>query len=337
MTAVGRRVRYLADRAKAIDLPRVWGMARLMGRKSRKPAIVVFVDMLWASVRYETGFQDYQDWDFYLLTSAERATFITHPKSNHIAVRYNDRAHRQHFADKAGFNTAFGDMIGREWLDLRVADDDEVRAFLRRHPVAILKPADSLGGHDVEKVVTDENTDVARFAADARKKRQFMLEDFLTQHAELSRLNPSSVNTLRLVTFLKDGHAHVLARVLKIGNGGDVDNFSDGGMYTMVDEDGRALYPAFDGADDVFEVHPGSGVTIPGFSVPLFAEAVELVSNAAQRIPEIPYVGWDVAITPDAPVLIEGNYNTGVFQAKPSASGLRTGLLPRYREVIGEF
>lgn len=337
MTAVGRRLRYLVDRAKAIDVPRVWSMASHIGGTARKPAIVVFVDMLWASVRWETGFQDYQDWDFALLTRSERATFMTHPKSNHIAVRYNDRAHRQHFADKAGFNTAFSDMIGREWLDLRVADDDEVGAFLRRHPVAILKPADSLGGHDVEKVVAASIPDVARFAAEARERRQFMLEEFLTQHDEMGRLNPSSVNTLRLVTFVKDGRAHVLARVLKIGNGGDVDNFSDGGMYTMLDEDGRALCPAFDGADEVFDVHPASGVRITGFDVPLFAEAVELVSQAAGRIPEIPYVGWDVAITPQRPVLIEGNYNTGVFQAKPSASGLRTGLLPRYREVIGAF
>lgn len=336
MTA-GTRLRYLVDRARAIDAPRVWGMARAIGRKAGKPTVVVFTDMLWASVRYETGFQDFQDWDFALLDRAERATFMTHPKSNHIAVHYNDRAFRQHFADKAGFNTAFSDMIGREWLDLRTADDAEVGDFLARHPLAILKPADSLGGHDVEKVRASDITDVAAFASAAREKRQFMLEEFLTQHDEMSRLNPSSVNTLRLVTFWKDGRAHVLARVLKAGNGGDVDNFSDGGMYTMLDEEGRALCAAFDGADDVYEVHPASGVRIPGFEVPLFGDAIDLVSRAAERVPQIPYVGWDVAITPSGPVLIEGNYNTGVFQAKPSASGMRTGLLPRYREVIGEF
>jgi len=77
--------------------------------------------------------------------------------------------------------------------------------------------------------------------------------------------------------------------------------------------------------------------TWQGNEVPLFGEAVALVTKAARVVPEIPYVGWDVAILPDGPVLIEGNYNTGVFQAKPNGVGEYRGLLPRYRAVIGEF
>ena len=106
-------------------------------------------------------------------------------------------------------------------------------------------------------------------------------------------------------------------------------------MYTMLSPEGTALYPAFDDANDTHGIHPLTGVPIVGFEVPLFAEAIEAVKAAAQRIPEVPYVGWDVAIAPDRPVLIEGNYNTGVFQAKPSVSGLRRGLLPVYRAAIG--
>jgi hypothetical protein len=51
-------------------------------------------------------------------------------------------------------------------------------------------------------------------------------------------------------------------------------------------------------------------------------------------VPEIPYVGWDVAIAPDRPVIIEGNYNTGVFQMKPSITGSKIGLLPKFKAVI---
>jgi len=55
----------------------------------------------------------------------------------------------------------------------------------------------------------------------------------------------------------------------------------------------------------------------------------------ARVIPEVPYIGWDIAITPERPIVIEGNYNSGVFQMKPSLSGIKTGLRPRYQEVIG--
>ena len=55
----------------------------------------------------------------------------------------------------------------------------------------------------------------------------------------------------------------------------------------------------------------------------------------ARRTPEAPYVGWDLAITPNGPVVIEGNHNSSVFQPKPSASGVRTGLLPTYQAAVG--
>jgi hypothetical protein len=315
----------------------VWSLASAIAPAAHWPTVRVFVDILWCSIRYEVAFQDYQDWDVYKLSPRERATLITHPKSNHIAVRYNAASHRHFFADKVEFNRLFADYLGREWIDLRVADAAGVSAFIERHPTVILKPVDGLGGHDVEKVEAASIGDVDAFIARALETRQFLLEECLTQHPQLARLNPSSVNTLRLITFRKDGEAHLLAAALKIGNGGAIDNFSDGGMYTMVDDAGRALSPAFDGAGHTFTVHPRTGVTIPGFQVPLFHEAVALVSKAAGVVPEIPYVGWDVAIRAEGPVLIEGNYNTGVFQAKPSGVGEYRGLLPRYRAVIGEF
>ena len=55
----------------------------------------------------------------------------------------------------------------------------------------------------------------------------------------------------------------------------------------------------------------------------------------AREVPEIRYVGWDFAVTPTGAAVIEGNYNTGVFQLKPSVTGVREGLLPLYRSVIG--
>jgi len=332
-----RRLAYLLRRARSSAGKRVWSLAVAIAPKAHRPAARVFVDILWCSLRYEVAFQDYQDWDVYALSRRERATLMTHPKSDHIAARYDAPSHRHLFADKVEFNRLFADDLGREWLDLRETDAPSVSAFLQRHPIVILKPVDGLGGHGVEKVDASTVGDVDSFISRALDARQFLLEECLVQHPELARLNPSSVNTLRLITFRKDGDVHLLASALKIGNGGAIDNFSDGGMYTMVDDSGRTQSAAFDGAGHSYSVHPLSGVTILGFEVPCFREAVQLVTKAALVVPEIPYVGWDVAIRPEGPVLIEGNYNTGVFQAKPSGVGEYRGLLPRYRAVIGEF
>lgn len=332
-----RRLTYLLGRVRALAPRRLWALAVAMRPFAKRPAAVLVADMIWCSVRYEVAFQDYQDWDVFSLSRRERRTLMTHPKSNHIAVKFNAPSHRHLFADKAEFNRHFGDRIGREWLDLRTAERGDVESFLARFPEVILKPVDSLGGDGVEKLLAAEVGDVDAFVQRAIAARQFLIEECLPQHPELARLNPSSVNSLRLITFRDGDTVHLLAAALKIGNGGAIDNFSDGGMYAMLDAEGRVETSAFDGEGRRFREHPLTGVEIPGFQVPLYREAVALVSEAARVVPEIPYVGWDVAIRPERPVLIEGNYNTGVFQAKPSGVGEYRGLLPHYRAVIGDF
>lgn len=333
---LGRRLRYLANRARAIDTANLSRLAGRMAESSGTPKAIILGDMLWSSVRHETGFQDYYDWDFHLLDRRERRTFMTHPKSNHLAQKLNAPEHRRTFADKSLFNARFAAHLRREWLDLRVASDAELTAFLARHERVMAKVADSLGGDGIQAFTTATIADPAAWRAERLAARQVLVEEFLTQHPVMASLNPSSVNTLRVITFRgDDGRVHTLARTLKMGNGGDVDNFSDGGMYTMLDEDGVAHHPAFDGDGRVFSVHPLSGTSIVGFAVPMWSEIGELVDGLAREVPEIPYVGWDIAITPDGPAVIEGNYNTGVFQLKPSVTGVREGLLPVYQRAIG--
>ena len=333
---VGRlrlRVNYFVERARAVDVRRLWTVARSIGRMAHRPSPVVLIDMLHCSVRYECAFQDYQEWDFALLSAAERRTFMTAPKSDHIVRRYNIGEDRFDLRDKSRFNRRFASYIRRDWIDVREATDDELAAFMAQHPVAMAKVPDTEGGSGIQKLVFDGSESVGDVRARLSDDRQFLLEEYVTQHPVMASLNATSVNTLRIVTFVKEGTVHVLARVLKIGAGGEIDNFRAGGMYTMIDPDGVVLYAAFDKDDTMHSVHPLSGTSIVGFRVPHFAEVIDLVSRAALELTDVPYVGWDVAVTENGPLIIEANYNSGVFQAKPRASGTPQGLLSVYAAV----
>lgn len=328
------RLRYLFRRAAKLRPGNLIEFAKQAQKVSKAPLPVLIVDMLWCSVKYDMGFRDYAVWDIRLLNAKERATWMTHPKSFRITRMYNTPEGRAKLEDKRRFAIEYADLLGRETIDLRDVDDAALGAFLARHPKVLAKPLDGHGGGGI--TLHENVTDAAAFRAEVTAAGQSIVDEFIVQHPDMSALYPDSVNTVRMITFLgKDDTVHLLAAVLRIGNGDVIDNFASGGMFTMLDEHGTALYPGVDKQSNVYPSHPVTGTPIVGFTVPMYDQVWELTQQLARRTPEAPYVGWDLAITPNGPVVIEGNHNSSVFQPKPSASGVRTGLLPVYQAAVG--
>jgi len=331
------KVRWVAERAVRISPSRIAAFGRQAQRITpRTPLWWIVLDMFYCVVRYQTTFEHYAQWDYRILKGRERRTFMTEPMSAMYSRAFNSQDKRVIFDDKVAFARFFADDIGREWLDLREADAAAFGAFLTRHGRVLAKNPGGVGGSGIGVYEAAEVTDPALLRTELIAVGKTLVEQFLQQHEGMAALYPGSVNTLRIVTY-RDPHdeVHVLARVLKIGNGGFIDNYSNGGMYTMVDEHGRAMHAAYDGEGTVFVDHPVTGVRIEGYQVPLFAEVIAFADDLARRVPEMPYIGWDIAITPERPVVIEGNHNTGVFQSRPAVSGTREGLLPVYRKAMG--
>lgn len=336
MRRIRVRLQYLIRRARKLRPGNLVEFARTVQRVSKAPLPVIIADMLWCSVRYDMAFRDYAVWDIRLLNAHERKTWMTHPKSFRITKMYNTPEGRSKLEDKRRFAREYADLLGRETIDLRDVDDAQLAAFLSRHPRVLAKPNEGHGGGGIELHEVGPDVDPARFRAEVTAQGQTVLDEFIVQHPEMSALYPDAVNTVRLITFLdKDDRVHLLAAVLRIGNGDVIDNFASGGMFTMLDDEGVALYPGVDKNSNVYREHPVTGTPIVGFRVPLYSEVLDLVAALARRTPEAPYVGWDIAITANGPVVIEGNHNSSVFQPKPSASGVRTGLLPVYQAAVG--
>ena len=54
-----------------------------------------------------------------------------------------------------------------------------------------------------------------------------------------------------------------------------------------------------------------TGIRYDGYPVPYWEEIKQLCLDAALVNDQIHFIGWDVAITPEGPVLIEGNRRPG--------------------------
>ena len=159
----------------------------------------------------------------------------------------------------------------------------------------------------VEKLVPADFADTDELFRYLLAHQIGLVEECLRQHGEMNRLYPDSVNTARIVTIRLHDKAQVVCAYLRIGNGGVVDNFNSGGMLTRIDvQTGALLYDAVDKAGTAYAVHPVTGTPIRGFVVPNWDDCLKLAIRAAGVVPQIGYVGWDVASTPDGPVLVEG-------------------------------
>ncbi len=330
-----KRIRHYLSRLVTLDVKNMGAVAKAVAAESRRPRILIIIDMAWCSLVYQAGYLDYQEFEFWSLAAKERRTWITSGNANSIVVKYNQRDYREQFWDKPKFNARFREWLGREWLDVRETTAADLEGFAKRNRVIMAKRIDGMSGAGIEKHRAEDIADFEAFREELLANKQYLVETFLTQHPVMASLSPTSVNSLRMITFFDGTDVHIMEAVLRMGNGADVDNYGRGGMYTVIDEKtGIAHYGAFDKYANTFTSHPISGTPIVGFQVPLYDKVLETLDTVSRIVPQIPYVGWDVAIGEHGPVIIEGNYNTGVFQMKPSLTGNKIGLLPKFREVI---
>ena len=165
-----------------------------------------------------------------------------------------------------------------------------------------------------------------------------LLEECVVQHRDLMALHPCSVNTCRVISFTHGKKTRVVAAYLRIGNGKYVDNFNNGGMVVPIEEDrGEIIYPALDKSGHLYDVHPLTGVPIKGFKIPLWDEVIALVERAGQVVPQVGVVGWDVCVTDNGPLLIEGNDYPGhdIYQLPPHRTN-GIGVLPKFQKAMSE-
>lgn len=165
--------------------------------------------------------------------------------------------------------------------------------------------------------------------------KNFIVQDAIHQCEEMARLNPTSLNTIRIATYWseKDGIVPLFA-VVRMGRAGSVvDNASAGGLYCGINMDGTLKEQAYTLAPFSAHTETDNGVVFKGFSIPRFSD---LKSKAVELHSYLPYtklIGWDMCIDDNNEIeLVEINAaNPGMFQA---ATGPAFG---DYTEEIIEY
>ena len=156
---------------------------------------------------------------------------------------------------------------------------------------------------------------VSSAVAACRPDQDYLVQELVRQHPALDELWPHSLNTIRVLAVrTATGRVALPRAVQRIGRSttGAVDNYSSGGLVAWIDlEDGtlgrvmsKVTAPP---ARRLFDEHPDTGKTLTGAQLPYWPETVQLVHDLMAAFPDAVHIGWDLAISTDGPVVIEGN------------------------------
>lgn len=302
------RIKTFLRRVASGSIKRFLRNLETVHKESGRNRIVLFFDMIYCMFVYDVGYLDYLTFGFAYIKKDKRRTFMTMNDNIALTRQLNQREAYPVLEDKLVFHRTFGKLLGRSHADLRDGFAG-FKAFCSGKETIFVKQLSNFGGLGVQKI-TLEGQDLRKLYDELVEHQMYLAEETIVQHPQMCQLCQRSVNTIRIVTILSDkGNANLVYALLRIGSGiNDVDNVTSGGMYTLLSPEGRISHPAFcDKTVTYYTVHPVSGQPLIGFQVPYFDEAVDLCRQAALIEPRMRYVGWDVAITPTGPVLVEGN------------------------------
>lgn len=321
---------------KEIDYKKLDRIAERIAKNNNKSVSYVKRDMIRNFLKYRIGYTDYMKGNYINLTDEEKKGFLTSKNYLKIIRYLNKREYVNTMSDKILFNKIFRDYIKRDYIDLRVSSVKDFKDFLKDKTLVFGKLQNDFGSHGIRKINLKEIKDVNKLYKELKENKQYLVEDGIIQHEILDKFNPYAVNTLRVITLLdKDNKVHIIGNALRI-NINDDDAIGCFDAFMKIDEKGNLLSKCVDDNEITYEEHPMVKIKFDTLKVPFAKECFEMAKEAALLVPEIRYIGWDIAITKDGPEILEGNElpSYGLIQYYPISG--KHGHLDDIKNVLGD-
>ena len=191
---------------------------------------------------------------------------------------------------------------------------NELHKYLDGHEYLLKPSLDSQGGKGILFFNNTGGNIERKLTHVLSKEDNYLIQEVVEQHPDLSRIHPSSLNTIRVMSLFFKGKVYVLSSVLRMGvSGSKIDNASTGGIVVGIDEDGVLKKYAYRVSDySRFEAHPDSEVIFEGYKLPFINEIKNIVETEAKKLPDFQLVSWDFAIDSNNKVVfIEANLKSG--------------------------
>lgn len=329
--------KWLLNKFKDINHERMDKHIEIISKNSGKGKFYIKCSMIWNFITQGTGYTDYFRGDFINLTKEEKKTFATAKRFYKLIEYMNDEQYSIVLGDKLLFNEIFKEYLKRDFINLRKSSVEDFKKFLSDKTTVFAKETNGECGHGISKIKVAEIDDVKALYDKLCKNNQYLVEDAIIQHEDLNQINPHVVNSFRIVTVYKDGKAKVISNALRI-NQDETDVIGcTNDLYFSLGADGRIDSNVIDDYANVYDTHPMSGKKFKDVYINGVDEAFRMCEEAHIRLPQVRYIGWDIAFSVNGPVMVEGNEypGYGILQFY-KLKNKRTGHLKEVADVLGD-
>ena len=283
--------------------------------------VKVFIDYVISHICYKfTALDYYVIGNGYTLSRYEKKRFFTETRARWLWNKVNDQKYIHFLRNKVDALEFFKDFVSRRWLYAPKSSFSEFMDFVNKTQVFIAKPVCGREGKGIEKHFTSGVSEEGlKTLYNQMVSKDMLLEECLKAHDDIY-LGTKSLNTFRIYTMIdRKGDVHVLKAKYRAGTGDAITDTADGCIaYPISIEFGVIEGP---GINEVLNsknyfYHPGCDKLVVGMKIPMWNRVLEVVTEAAKKIPQMRYIGWDIAVTNDSVEIIEANNKpyTGTFE-----------------------
>ncbi len=327
-----KRLLYLFYYLKNTDFNKLSKFNKYAASVTGKSSLSLHLDSVLSVFKYNTAVLDYYYFRFYELPEDKRRDWAGTGHMYEYQLKANPVGSRKVLEDKIDFLRHFSKFNKRRFYTIEqlITEKPDLSYFFS-HPSGklVLKGSTGQVGAEV-KIVSIREFNYDSLVQFMKKNQLDLLEEYVIQHADLMKLSPSGLNTVRIFTELSNGTVVFLGARLRITINSPVDNMAAGNPAAPVDiKSGKVIGPAVfsDISKQDISVHPVTRISIVGFQVPFWERVIEMVTDATLDAGGNKSIGWDVAVSAAGPELIEGNHNwCKLLWQLPVKSGLKSML-----------
>ena len=303
-------------------------------------------DLVLHKLMINIGLRDYYFFEFYKqeLTWEQKSRYASMLGSRYWVFEKNPFKYQILFTDKyiqkmllTGLNLPTPAVIALLGTSGPVSSLQGFEAVVEDAPKEfVLKPVSARGGRGFRKFHKSqgellEGDDPIQLgdlwhSLQADMSRGILVEETVHNTELIRQMNASSLNTFRVITFqFPNVGWQSICSYLKVGRRNSiVDNRHAGGLLVRIDNDGRTGSALDPKTGLEHSHHPETGAALAGVLIDGFSDVVDLAVDASAAFSEMGILGWDIALTPNGPTIIEVNASPAVDYLQAAYGGLVT-------------